>query len=673
MYRASTSAVNACTDSAAVAHRPGKRRVSSVPECELEPARCLADSVEPLGRGEHRRRSQYRPQAPDRLLGLVDPGRVLGRAQLGQARAEVVEVSTAGRLRRQLADGGDRNRVADEPQLGDRATLVVDDEPARLSVRRLVGAQIEAKPGRRLGGDDSDQRLLLERERGSRRRDTLEIGFQTCSRAHRGEHRLASMADVLTPRRRHAQELFAPLGPTYDRYAGLLSLGQDPRWRAFLVSRVPAEPDDRVLDVATGTGAVAARLARVHGCAVVGVDQSTEMLATAHGRLARAELSGLVELVEGHADELPFEDATFDGLTFTYLLRYVDDPGSTLRELARVVRPGGTMAALEFGVPPRASPAAAWELYVRVGLPLAGRSISPGWREVAAFLGREHPRVLRSLSGRAPAGALAGSGLRRGATSPAQPGRGHRDLGPPGMSDPPGVLRAACGRLARLRHAPPSALHALASVLRRDRSGARRRSFSGRRLAAALAAFFLALGVGAHALDELNGRPLQTQIPARALVGLAAVSIAGAIAIGIASALAWTLWLLPFIAFGGFIVVAYNAELFGGWFHTDLWFALAWGAFPLLTGYFVMAEELRAEAALAAVFAALQSHAQRVLSTPVRFARRRVRSISGALELHDGSREPISAETLLRAPEQALQALAAATIALGVALVVLRL
>jgi hypothetical protein len=197
--------------------------------------------------------------------------------------------------------------------------------------------------------------------------------------------------------------------------------------------------------------------------------------------------------------------------------------------------------------------------------------------------------------------------------------------------------------------------------------------FSGRRLAATLAAFFLALGIGAHALDELRGRPLRTRIPPRILVVLAAASIAGAVAIGIASALAWTPWLLPFIAFGGFIVVAYNLELFGGRFHNDLWFALSWGAFPLLTGYFVVAEELRVEALLASAFAALLSHAQRLLSTPVRFVRRRVRTVSGTIELVDGAREPVTAETLLRTPERALQVLAAATVALAAALVLFRL
>jgi hypothetical protein len=196
--------------------------------------------------------------------------------------------------------------------------------------------------------------------------------------------------------------------------------------------------------------------------------------------------------------------------------------------------------------------------------------------------------------------------------------------------------------------------------------------FSGRRLAAALAAFFLALGIGAHALDELRGRPLGTRIRPPILAALAVASIAGAVAIGIASALAWTPWLVPFIGFGAFIVVAYNLELFGGRFHNDLWFALAWGAFPLLTGYFVVAEELRAEAIVASAFAALLSHAQRLLSTPVRFVRRRVKNVSGTIELVDGAREPVTAETLLGAPERVLQVLAAATVTLATALVLFR-
>jgi demethylmenaquinone methyltransferase/2-methoxy-6-polyprenyl-1,4-benzoquinol methylase len=183
-----------------------------------------------------------------------------------------------------------------------------------------------------------------------------------------------------------ALELFAPLGPTYDRYARLLSFGQDPRWRRFLVSRIDVGREDRVLDVATGTAAVAIELTRRTGCSVVGVDQSAEMLAEGRRRVAGAGLTDRIELVEGQAEELPFVDESFDGLTFTYLLRYVDDPAATLTELARVVRPGGTIAMLEFGLP-RGLARPAWEVWVRAGLPVAGALISPGWREVGSFLG----------------------------------------------------------------------------------------------------------------------------------------------------------------------------------------------------------------------------------------------------------------------------------------------
>jgi hypothetical protein len=184
--------------------------------------------------------------------------------------------------------------------------------------------------------------------------------------------------------------------------------------------------------------------------------------------------------------------------------------------------------------------------------------------------------------------------------------------------------------------------------------------FSGRRLLAALASFALALGIGAHALDELNGRPLRTRIPDRILIALAALSIGAASAIGIAAALAWTPWLLVFVAAGAFLVVAYNLELFGGIFHTDLWFGLAWGAFPLLTGYFVVAEELTVEAGLAALFALTTSLAQRALSTEVRTIRR------------SGTFDAATAAPLIAAPETALRALTAAMIFLAAALLVLR-
>ena len=186
---------------------------------------------------------------------------------------------------------------------------------------------------------------------------------------------------AVVDRTAEANELFGPLGPTYERYATLLSYGQDPRWRRFLVSRVEAGPDDRVLDVATGTGMVARELVRQRGCTVVGVDQSAGMLAE-----ARARANGKIELVEASAERLPFADGEFDALTFTYLMRYVEDPAATLVELARVVKPGGTIAGLEFGLP-RGVWRTLWELHVRVGLPGAGIAARNGWREVGSFLG----------------------------------------------------------------------------------------------------------------------------------------------------------------------------------------------------------------------------------------------------------------------------------------------
>jgi demethylmenaquinone methyltransferase/2-methoxy-6-polyprenyl-1,4-benzoquinol methylase len=197
-----------------------------------------------------------------------------------------------------------------------------------------------------------------------------------------------------------APKLFAPLGPTYDRYARLLSLGQDPRWRRFLVSRLGVRPDARVLDMATGTGAVALELVRQHGCSVIGIDRSPEMLAVARRRVADRGLGASIELHEGRAEKLPFADGSFDGLTVTYLLRYVDDPAATIGELARVVRPGGTMAMLDFGVPQSRVARALWELYVRIVLPSAGRLLSPGWHEVGRFLGPS----IRDVDARLPLG-----------------------------------------------------------------------------------------------------------------------------------------------------------------------------------------------------------------------------------------------------------------------------
>jgi demethylmenaquinone methyltransferase/2-methoxy-6-polyprenyl-1,4-benzoquinol methylase len=201
-----------------------------------------------------------------------------------------------------------------------------------------------------------------------------------------------------------ATTLFAPLGPGYDRWGAVLSFGQDPRWRRFLVSRIEAGPTDTVLDVATGTTLVARELVRQKDCFVVGIDQSPQMLEEGRKRLVLAAATRKVRLQQGDARNLPFEDGQFDALTFTYLLRYVEDPPAVLRELARVVKPGGTIAGLEFGLPTGVW-RPLWELWVRVGLPGAGRLIGDGWDEVGDFLGpsiREHyrqwplPRLLQA-------------------------------------------------------------------------------------------------------------------------------------------------------------------------------------------------------------------------------------------------------------------------------------
>jgi demethylmenaquinone methyltransferase / 2-methoxy-6-polyprenyl-1,4-benzoquinol methylase len=189
-------------------------------------------------------------------------------------------------------------------------------------------------------------------------------------------------------RKAHALRLFSGLPRRYDELAALLSFGQDPRWRRAMVESVQAGRGDRVIDVATGTGLVATALVRRYECSVVGLDQSEDMLARARDKLAaHPELAQRIELVTGEAERLPFPDREFDSLTFTYLLRYVDDPGATLRELARVVKPGGRIASLEFAVPSSSPLRALWMIYTSVGLPALGRLFSRDWYEVGRFLG----------------------------------------------------------------------------------------------------------------------------------------------------------------------------------------------------------------------------------------------------------------------------------------------
>ena len=197
-----------------------------------------------------------------------------------------------------------------------------------------------------------------------------------------------SVNNSASPRKRHAIGLFAGLPAQYGRMGAVLSFGQDPRWRRALVDAIDPQPDQRVLDVATGTGLVAFALARRGGCEVIGLDQSEDMLAGARARLAAdPALEGRVRFVSGEAERLPVDAAEFDALTFTYLLRYVDDRAATMRELARVVKPGGRIGMVEFGVPQKRVTRELWRAHTRVGLPLLGRLVSPAWVEVGRFLG----------------------------------------------------------------------------------------------------------------------------------------------------------------------------------------------------------------------------------------------------------------------------------------------
>jgi hypothetical protein len=176
------------------------------------------------------------------------------------------------------------------------------------------------------------------------------------------------------------------------------------------------------------------------------------------------------------------------------------------------------------------------------------------------------------------------------------------------------------------------------------------------RLVATVLAFFLAVGVAAHALDELRGRALQTELPAGVLWAAALIGLVGAVALGIAGVFVVGPWLLPFIAMGVFFVFAYNLELLRGKVHGDFWFALSWGAFPVLTAYFAQTGRISIAAVAAAVAGYALSYAQRMLSTPARLLRRRSRSVTGELTLADGSRVLLDRPALLRPLERALAA-----------------
>jgi hypothetical protein len=394
------------------------------------------------------------------------------------------------------------------------------------------------------------------------------------------------------------------------------------------------------------------------------------MLTTARDR------NGLfVGLVRAQAERLPFPDASFDHVTFTYLLRYVDDPAATVRELSRVLRPGGRLATLEFGVP-RGPAYPLWWLYTRVGLPLAGWIVSRRWRAVGAFLGpsietfyRRHPQeridgywrdagltdlhVRRmSLGGGTVMSAIRTSLASTQLVGPSPLGAAFYALRPGGWRDYWTLLH------------PPYTLWLLSNGLL---GAAIAPAPDPRIVAGGVLAFALAVGVAAHSFDELHGRPLSTRIPPGVLAALGTLALAGAIALGLAALPQVGAGLLAFIVVGAVLVLGYAFET--PLIHSDVGFALAWGAFPTLTlAYATGAGAL--PAAAVACGTALLSLAQRRLSTRVRTIRRKATSVSGEIRYRDGSREPIDARSLIAAPEAGLRLLwpAIALLALGVLL-----
>ncbi len=493
-----------------------------------------------------------------------------------------------------------------------------------------------------------------------------------------------------------ARRIFDGIGATYEKAGALLSFGQDARWRARLVQSVQAEPDDRVLDVATGTGLVARALRERYGCEVVGLDRSADMLSRAAAR------DGHIPLVRARAESLPFADESFDHVTFTYLMRYVDDPAATMRELARVVRPGGRLVALDFGVPPNPIVRALWQVYTTIGLPLVGRVISERWSSVGAFLrgsierfDREHGadverdwtdaglreiRVERMSFG---AGVVM-SAVKAGATE------GPQGQGPLGAERPTGsrLRRPEPGGPRReqrvsvapafyalegggwrdywtLLH-PPYTLWHLSYVL----LGAALAPMPDPRIVAgALIAFFLAVGVASHTFDELQGRPLGTRIPSSVLLALGSLALIGAVALGIAAAAMLGPWFLAIVVIGTLLVISYGREI--PIVHSDVGFALAWGGFPVVASAAANGAPLLATVA-AAIGASLLSLAQRRLSTPVRRIRRKALEVNGSVRYRDGTTERLDRAALIAAPEAGLRLLWLAMFALSIGALVAR-
>jgi demethylmenaquinone methyltransferase / 2-methoxy-6-polyprenyl-1,4-benzoquinol methylase len=494
-----------------------------------------------------------------------------------------------------------------------------------------------------------------------------------------------------------ARRIFAGIGATYEKAGALLSFGQDARWRARLVDSLIAAQGDVVLDVATGTGLVARALRLQYGCEVVGLDRSAEMLGAA---LAG---DGHISLVRGRAESLPFPDESFDHLTFTYLLRYVDDPAAVLRELARVVKPGGRIVALDFGVPANPLLRALWRVYTTIGLPILGRAVSERWSSVGAFLrgsierfdrengadimrdwtdaGLRGIRVDRMSFGAGvvmsavKAGATEGGPLRKAGAPETLSTR--RSPQPPRAGDPsaargPSVAPAFYALEAggwrdywTLLHPPYTAWH-LSYVLL---GAALAPMPDPRMVAGALLAFFLAVGIAAHSFDELQGRPLGTRIPSSVLVALGSLGLIGAVTLGIVAAAMLGGWFLAIVIVGAALVISYGLEV--PLVHSDIGFAIAWGGFPVVASAVANGAPPVATIA-AAIGGSLLSLAQRRLSTPVRRIRRKAVDVVGEIRYRDGTAEPLDRQALIAAPEAGLRLLWLAMLALSIGALVAR-
>jgi demethylmenaquinone methyltransferase/2-methoxy-6-polyprenyl-1,4-benzoquinol methylase len=206
----------------------------------------------------------------------------------------------------------------------------------------------------------------------------------------KGEDRKASLAEsqpAVPVKKTFAQDLFDGIAPSYDTWAQVLTFFQYLRWREFLVSQMALRPGNLVLDVCTGTAGVAMEIADHHDGRIVGLDASQLMLEAGLRAIEKKNLDGRVQLIQGRAERLPFPDETFDTVVFTYLLRYVQDPDATIRELSRVLKPGGELLSLEFGIPEALWVRALWEIYNRVVMPVMTIPVSRGWHRVGCFLG----------------------------------------------------------------------------------------------------------------------------------------------------------------------------------------------------------------------------------------------------------------------------------------------